>query len=106
MHAEYQAAQIGDHSGKGLAQRFTPCKQHIIMAGLEVTGACCRGGSQSTLHAIAFWRIADLLGDGKADASVVINCRNCLQSKCRPPGAIAPGSLEKLRAPLQAAQFH
>jgi hypothetical protein len=105
VHAHDQSTQVGHKLGKGFAQRIAPSDQHIVVPYMKVTRASCHSRAKTTFYAIAFWRIARLLGDGKTDASLVRCGRgNGLQPKRRTPGAIAPGGPLKL-APLgQPAQ--
>lgn len=104
MHANDKAAQIGDKSGEGQAQRFPPRQKHIVMSWPKVTRTGCRSSPKASFYTVSFGRIADFLGDGIADTGFRIVGCNSLQAKRRAPGAIAPGGLEKLRAPLETAQ--
>jgi len=97
MHALDQRAEVGNKLVEGFGQRFAPPDEHIVMTDAKVTRACCGSGAQTTLYAVALGRVADFLGDGEADTGFRRCGRHDLQAKRRPPGAIAPGSLEKLR---------
>jgi len=104
VHAGDEAAQIGDKSGEGQAQRLPPRQKHIVMSGLKVTRTGCRSRPKTSFYTISFGGIADFLGDGETDTRISLAGGDCLQPKRRAPGAIAPGSSQKLRAPLETAQ--
>ena len=104
MHTNDKAAQIGDKSGEGQAQCLTPRQKHIVMSWLKVTRTGCRSRPKTSFYTVSFRGIADFLGDGEADARLRLVGCNRLQAKRRAPGAIAPGSSQKLRAPLETAQ--
>jgi hypothetical protein len=97
MNARNQRTQIGNDFFKGLDEGFPSSDQHIVMVRHKVTRACCHSRPKATFYAIAFRGIAGLLGHGKADARLGLFGSDHLQPKCRPPGAIAPGSPLKLR---------
>jgi hypothetical protein len=105
MHTSDEAGQVGYHLFERLAQGFAPRQKDIVMSGHKVTRTSCRSGAQAALHAVSFRRIADLLCDREADARLGFGAGNGLQPKRRAPGAIAPGGSQKLRAPLETAQY-
>jgi hypothetical protein len=98
MHALNQRAEIGNKLVEGFGQRFAPSEKHIVMTRAKVTRASCRSRSQAPFYAVAFGGIADFLCDGEANAGVRRSHGHDLQAKSRPPGASAPGSLQKLRS--------
>jgi len=104
VHAGYKAAQIGDKSGEGLAQCLPPRDKHIVMSWPKVTRTGCRSRPKTSFYTISFGGIADFLGDGETDTGFGFARLYGLHAKRRAPGAIAPGSSQKLRASLEAAQ--
>lgn len=92
MYPLDQDFQIGHQLVEGLAKGLPASDQHIIVVGSKVTRASCHSGAKTAFYAVALGRIAGFLGDGEAHPGRFIGNGRGLQSKRRPPGAIAPGS--------------
>jgi hypothetical protein len=104
MHASDAKGQIRYQPVEGLAQRFTPAYQHIVMRRNKVIGTRCHSCAKAPLDAVALGRVARFLGHGKTNAGRGLGRGDGLQPKRRAPGAIAPGSPNELASLLQAAQ--
>ncbi len=106
---------VGDEDGEGTRQRIAARHQHVIMAGRRRNRAgAAQRLFQAAADAIALDRVADLLGDGEADAGrlggrlarrrVGGGARIGLQGEALDLRATAARDALKLRAAPQASQ--
>src|SRR5690606_10594263 len=91
MNSGDGAFDVGDQSVERGSKCFPAPDQYIIMSGLERGFASLGGLPQPALDAVAFDRIAGLLGDRETEARLVVCAGHSLQQESRTPGAPAPG---------------